>query len=122
MDNQELFVIQGDSDHLKRRPVLVVTQVDRTVVWDRRPGRGRLVEDKAAVSHDELDLSFRDAVLESRLREDEIHTGLILYDKTALAAARGHMAGCSPPFAPVARGAMGASAPEMSAVGHAPAG
>ena len=74
MDNEEPFVIQSDSDNLERGSLLVIAEVKGTVVWDRRPRWRRLVKDEAAMSHDELDLSLRDAVFERRVCEDEVHT------------------------------------------------
>ena len=50
---------------------------------------GWLVEDQAAMCHDELDLDGGDAVLEGGFRKDQGHTERILYDKSRVSSMPG---------------------------------
>lgn len=84
VDDKEPFAIQSDGENLERRFVFVIAEVEGAVVRDRRPRRRRLIEDEAAVSDDELDLSLCDAVFERRFCKDKVHIRRILYDKTTL--------------------------------------
>lgn len=81
MHDEKVTRLQGNSNRLKRRPVLIVTEVEGAVVRDRRARRRRLVEHQPTMGHDELDLSLGDPVLGGRFREGECHTRSIVYDK-----------------------------------------
>lgn len=78
MHHQKVTVAHRDGCDLERNPMIIVAEVERAVVGDRRVEWRGLVEDKATVCDDVLDLRRSDPVPKGGVREDERHTGDIV--------------------------------------------